>query len=307
MSDNRATPNDDSHFCNIVLKQIQSGALVCPRTRQPLHRRDTGWLATADNAVAYPFVQDRVPILLADRAIAERYAQSSEKMNREYTPQSLTKKLNVLSRMRAKDYRSRSSMAAFHSIFDNLAPDAVCLSIGGGPMRISDRLLNLNIGPFPNVDIVGDAHELPYADATVDAIHCEAVFEHLHSPVVAARELFRVMKTGAKAYICTPFIQGYHGYPHHYQNYTVTGHTKLFEDAGLTILQSGPCVGPTYALRAMIATYLAAYTPAPFNKPIRLLWEALSLCIGPLDILLRDRPNAHIMASTTFVLAAKNP
>ena len=60
-------------------------------------------------------------------------------------------------------------------------------------MREHPSLVNVNIGPFPNVDVVADAHHLPYADASVDAIFCEAVLEHLAQPHEAVKEMFRVL------------------------------------------------------------------------------------------------------------------
>ncbi|OGV68942.1 MAG: hypothetical protein A2283_16865 [Lentisphaerae bacterium RIFOXYA12_FULL_48_11] len=165
--------------------------------------------------------------------------------------------------------------------------------------------MNVNIGPFPNVDIIADAHCLPYANNSVDAIYCEAVFEHLHTPVLAAQEICRVLKKGRKAYICTPFLQAYHGYPCHYQNFTLTGHINLFEKAGLKIVSSGTCVGPTYVLRNMIAVFIANYTPFPIRTILRILWAGVSMAIAPLDILLRNKNNSHIMASTTYLLAEK--
>ena len=226
-------------------------------------------------------------------------------MNREYTADHQEKKRSLFNRVRGNDYRTKESILALYSVVQNLPRDAVAISIGGGPVRVNKALLNLNIGPFPNVDLVCDAHQLPYADNSVDAVYCEAVFEHLHSPVTAADEVFRVMKRGGKAYICTPFLQAYHGYPHHYQNYTLTGHIRLFEKAGLAVLNSGTCVGPTYVLRNMISTYIANYIPSPFNKICRLIWGGLSFCLAPLDILVRGKPNAHVMASTTFLVAQK--
>ena len=155
------------------------------------------------------------------------------------------------------------------------------------------------------MDIIADAHCLPYANNSVDAIYCEAVFEHLHTPVLAAQEICRVLKKGRKAYICTPFLQAYHGYPCHYQNFTLTGHINLFEKAGLKIVSSGTCVGPTYVLRNMIAVFIANYTPFPIRTILRILWAGVSMAIAPLDILLRNKNNSHIMASTTYLLAEK--
>jgi SAM-dependent methyltransferase len=292
-------------YHSAVLRQIESGVLVCPVTKRQLNFKRPELLATDDESNSYRSLEGRVPMLITDVRLVEEYAKSSERMNAEYTTEHLKRQNTWFYRLRNKDYRTKESMRALDQIFHNLDADAVCISIGGGPTRANSRLLNLNIGPFPNVDIVGDAHNLPYADSSVDALHCEAVFEHLHTPALAAKEIFRVLKPGAKAYICTPFLQAYHGYPHHYQNYTVSGHTKLFEDAGLKITNSGTCVGPTYTLRNMVATYVANYTPQPFRQLVRVIWGGISICIGPLDILVRNRPNAHIMASTTFLIAEK--
>ena len=109
------------------------------------------------------------------------------------------------------------------------------------------------------MDVVADAHCLPYADESVDAIHSEAVFEHLYNPVKAAKEIYRVLKPGKKAYICTPFLQAYHGYPHHYQNYTITGHKLLFESVGFRIVEAGTCVGPVHTILHLVAVFLNEY------------------------------------------------
>jgi Methyltransferase domain len=301
-----ASNTGKSDYQSLVLEQISSGKLVCPATRRKLNFKTTELLITDDGSHSYKSLYGKVPILIADDRLVEEYAKSSETMNAEYTKEYLEKRSSWFYGIRNRDYRTKESIRALDLIFDNLKSDAVCISIGGGPTRADRRLLNLNIGPFPNVDIVGDAHKLPYADDSVDALHCEAVFEHLHTPALAANEIFRVLKKGAKAYVCTPFLQAYHGYPHHYQNYTISGHTKLFEDAGLTIIKSGACVGPTYTLRSMIAIYIANYLPPPFRGIFRIIWAGISLCLGPLEILVRDKANAHVMASTTYLVAEKS-
>jgi hypothetical protein len=39
----------------------------------------------------------------------------------------------------------------------------------------------------------------------------------------------RVLKPGGDLYCCVPFLQPYHGYPHHYYNMTHQGLTNLFD------------------------------------------------------------------------------
>lgn len=288
-----------------VLRQIEIGILVCPVTKSKLNIQNTKSLKAEDGETTYDLLHGKVPMLIADNKLVDEYSKSSERMNKEYTLVHLEKQEKWFNRLRRNDYRTEDSIRAQKAIFENLDKNAVSISIGGGPSRAEPNLLNLNIGPFPNVDIIADAHSLPYANNSVDAIHCEAVFEHLHTPTLAAQEIFRVLKKGGKAYICTPFLQAYHGYPHHYQNFTLTGHINLFEKAGLKTIDSGTCVGPTYVLRNMIAVFIASYTPFPINRILRLIWAGVSMAIAPLDILLREKSNSHIMASTTYLLAEK--
>lgn len=149
---------------------------------------------------------------------------------------------SVRSRIR-KDYRTQASVRAVKEVLRCGEGDSVCLSIGGGPARVSPDVTNLNIDNFKNVDVIGDAHLLPYADSSVDSIYCEAVLEHLTDPWLAVAEMFRVLKPEGKVVAITPFLQRFHGYPSHFQNFTLFGHSLLFSRAGFRVLESGTCVG----------------------------------------------------------------
>ena len=292
-----------------IIAQIERGILICPQTRQPLYiSSDRRWLATMDNTRRYRFLDGKTPILLADQKWAEEYASSSKKMNEAYSPDGMAKRNSLFHRLRCQltsDYRTESSKQALVGLFRGLSADALCISIGGGPTRADPRLFNLNIAPFPNVDVVADAHQLPYADESIDAIHSEAVFEHLHDPNTAAREIYRVLKPGKRAYICSPFLQTYHGYPHHYQNFTISGHKHLFESAGLQIIEAGACVGPVYTIVKLVSVFINEYFPAVLRTPLRLLWDAFGIVARPLDKVLGKKANAYIMASTTYVVVQK--
>jgi SAM-dependent methyltransferase len=204
-----------------------------------------------------------------------------------------------------RDYRSDASIEAYQSIFAGMGEDALIVSIGGGPSRPRPDMVNLNIGPFENVDIVADAHLLPYADSSVDAIYCDAVLEHLHDPVVAVREMLRVLKPGRRAFATTPFMQAYHGYPHHYQNFTITGHKNLFGLAGFVIRDAGTCAGPLYTIVSTVSIFIREYSPRLLRKPFKLAWDIVDAMIRPFDRILNKRENAYVLASTTYVLAEK--
>ena len=285
--------------------QISKHALVCPRTRAELQwSRDRQWLVTADEKHRYP-VNGGVPILLADSESTLVYSQQSEAMNRDYAESRQARGRSLAHRLAANDYRTPASKRAFDGVFATLPFDALCLAPGGGPVRAHPRLVNVNIAAFENVDVVGDAHALPYADNSVDAVHSEAVFEHLVDPTKAARELFRVMKPGARAFVAMPFLQQYHGYPHHYQNYTLQGHQLLFSRVGFAVLEAGHCVGPVVALTALVSAFLREYLPRPIGAVARVLWGAITVMLRPIDRLLWKHEGAHILASTTYVVIEK--
>jgi SAM-dependent methyltransferase len=75
--------------------------------------------------------------------------------------------------------------------------------------------------PVPdfNPDIVGDIHNLPFADNSIDAIICLAVLEHVEDPVKACKEMHRTLKPGGYALLYVPFLYYYHAEAGYYKDY----------------------------------------------------------------------------------------
>jgi len=205
---------------------------------------------------------------------------------------------------RGDDLRSDAAHAAFEKLL--AAPGAI-VSVGGGPARVHPRLRNLNILCERGVDIAATAYNLPFADASLGGIHCEAVLEHLEFPDLAVSEMFRVTRERGLVFAATPFLQPYHGYPDHFQNFTLRGHRRLFERAGFTVVGAGTCVGPTFAIVDMAANYAREYTPGRvlsrlIERAIRLGGRVLRIP----DVALRHHAASDKLASSTFVLAIKS-
>ena len=298
-----------------VLAQINSGTLVCPQSRQTLALDETGVrLTTPDGRYSYPLLDGAIPVLLADEEAMREYVGANPRMVGEYTEVKAAPRRSLLLRMlrrlvywrgqpKVDDYRTQASIDACARVFSGQPDEAVCLSVGGGPGR--GEFTNVNIGPFPNVDVVADAHTLPYADGSVHAIYCEAVIEHLYAPHQAVGEMYRVLKPGGMVFAGTPFLYHYHGYPHHYQNFTLQGHENLFRRAGFQVVESGTCVGPVHAMVLSVAVFLAQYCTSPLGRFASRLWNFGSQYLYPLDKRINTLPNAHILAATTYVLAKK--
>lgn len=76
----------------------------------------------------------------------------------------------------------------------------------------------LQTGTWDNskLDIVSDITEIPLPDASVDAIMCTEVLEHVPDPVSAVKEFTRLLKPGGFLLITTPFTSLTHFAPYHF-------------------------------------------------------------------------------------------
>ncbi len=84
-----------------------------------------------------------------------------------------------------------------------------------------------------NPDIIGDIHNLPFADNSIEAIVCLAVLEHVENPFKACAEIHRVLKPGGFCLITLPFLYYYHaekGYYKDYWRFTKDAVELLFQD-----------------------------------------------------------------------------
>lgn len=111
------------------------------------------------------------------------------------------------------------------------ATTGLVLDIGAGGMNQDASFPNrttFDIDPGRNPSIVGDIHKMPFADGSFDTILCTEVFEHLHSPEIAVREMLRVLRPGGTLLLTTRFLFPVHDAPHDYYRYTVYGLQHLF-------------------------------------------------------------------------------
>lgn len=122
-------------------------------------------------------------------------------------------------------------------------PGATVIDIGGGlriskergdryeeasaswivPLLSESKYLILDPVETYHPDVVGDIHALPFEDDSLDAIVCLSVLEHVEDPMLACREMLRVLKSGGTLFLYVPFLFYYHaekGYYHDYWRFT---------------------------------------------------------------------------------------
>lgn len=137
--------------------------------------------------------------------------------------------------------------------------DGHVLNIGAGGTRLKfDNCIELEACIFRNTDVVGDAHHLPFADETFDAVVTFNTFEHLRDPKCAASEIHRVLKTGGKLILHTAFLQPVHEAPYHFYNTTEFGLRNWFDAFTITKLEVSDNFSPAYVFGWLAAEVIHA-------------------------------------------------
>ncbi len=169
------------------------------------------------------------------------------------------------------------------SIFHYAPKGGLVVEVGSGNRRIHPDIVNVDIHPWHYVDILADAHDLPFADNSVDGIVFAWVLEHMKDPVRVAEEMRRVLKPGGHLYLSTNFITPYHPSPKDYYRWTADGLRELF--SAFEILELKPDVGPTCAFLSVMQEWVAL--ALSFNIKILkdLIWILMVIITSPLKLL----------------------
>lgn len=94
----------------------------------------------------------------------------------------------------------------------------ILLNIGSGSPAESEyyknksiESINLDINAkYKGVDVIGDAHCLPFKDNSFDIVTSFEVFEHLKNPFIALKEISRVLKPGGYLIGSVAFLKQFH-------------------------------------------------------------------------------------------------
>lgn len=180
------------------------------------------------------------------------------------------------------------------------------LDVGSGDRRLNKHTTTLDIMPFPNVDIVADASDMPLPTGVFDTCWCEAVLEHVKEPEKVVAEMFRVLKPGGYVFAVIPFVHKYHEHPNDYQRYSIPGIEELFKD--FKKVEIGVYRGPTSALLSFITEYFTLFTFSK-NKRLNFLVKGFAMLnlfwLVYLDKLLCRNPRAHELANALYYIGQK--
>ena len=128
------------------------------------------------------------------------------------------------------------------------------LDVGGGLVDRGNHMVKLgkrtvvDIVDGPNVDVVADAHKLPFNKNTFEIITSFMVLEHLYNPILAIEECKRVLKPNGLLALTTVQYWHSHGHPHDYYRYTREGLIYLCKNAGLKVIKIWSVGGPALVI-----------------------------------------------------------
>ena len=227
---------------------MQPKDLYCPECHSPL-ARSAGELSCGKCACSYPIVGG-IPRFFSDhlKETEDMTFQADQMFNTTLT----AKIYNLGKKIVSSDYQPKNHLAEFISA---IKPGAVVAELGSGNRRLTPNIINIDLFPFPNVDIIADITKTSLGDNSIDYLVIDAVLEHVPEPHKVVEEIFRIVRPGGAVYCLVPFVYPYHGYPHNYFNFSKDALEFLFRNFSHCSVEIAR--GPTSALTNLLSEYVA--------------------------------------------------
>ncbi|WFP73768.1 methyltransferase domain-containing protein [Mesorhizobium sp. WSM4906] len=282
-----------------VLQSKFTSGLVCPTCYAEL-AADPVTLTCKSCSAIYP-IRQGIPFF-AEPPVRQGFDASFHE--EAYAGTSTRARLyNSLKRLITSEYSPHDTLNSFLA---SVPEHAIVIEFGSGARRIRSDVLNIDLFPAPNVDLVADIEHTPLPSNSVDYVILDSVIEHVPNPAAVVDEVMRVLRPGGKLLCINPFLFPYHGYPAHYCNFTKDGIEQLLRRFGSVEVQTHQ--GPTSAIVNILSEYVGVIVGRENRTRYMLAKGAVLTLTFPLkfiDKLLVDRPESHRIASMLSTIAIK--
>jgi len=137
----------------------------------------------------------------------------------------------------------------------------------------TEKIIKVDINEKTEPDIVADLNEhLPFPDSYADTAFLFNVIYILEDPVKTLREINRILKSGGKLFITSPFVFNEAKEPNDYWRFTSEGLEKLLKESGFHDYFITPSGERFSAVAYLISPFL-------FFWPIKFLFYATSIVL----------------------------
>ncbi len=285
--------------------------LCCPMCRGPLQLCSDGryYLKCENCCASYPALNETPVLFRSDNSAfqADAYLQAGPALGQR------KRSLGWLVPKRSTNMCRERILSAMRARLDEMG-SAKILVVGSGGQRTDlsrvlltgkkHLLIFCDVDVSADVDIFCDAHDLPFADNSFDAVITTAVLEHVITPMRVAEEIYRVVKIDGLLYSELPFMQQVHEGAYDFTRYTLSGHRGLFRqfeaiDSGLV---SGPATALAWSLEAFATSFFGRNA---FRKAATFAVRVCFFWLKYLDYVVRRNPAAMDGASCTFIFGRK--
>ncbi len=282
--------------------------LHCPRCDNAISHADGLW-ACSNQACAYrqgfPDVSGQPVLIDFDQSIFDpaSYAhRGGSVLPRDDAG------TNFNTRVRALMFGKNDVAGRFCSemivLAKQMTPRPKILVIGGGTVGFGTEafltnedvdLVGTDVYASQNTCMVVDAHRLPFASMSFDAVWIQAVLEHVLDPPQAVSEIHRVLKPNGLLYADTPFMQHVHEGAYDFTRFTLSGHRWLLRN--FAEIEAGTSGGAGRTLLWSIRYFVRAFGVGRWGITAAVLpffW------IRFLERFMQRGPNADAASGTFF-------
>jgi SAM-dependent methyltransferase len=189
---------------------------------------------------------------------------------------------------------------AIERIYRQIMRDGdIALNVGSSTLTYGKNCINLDICPFSGVDVLGDAHDLPFRSEAFRLCILSAVLQYCSSPTRVAEEIFRVLAPGGIAVIDAPFMQPECG-RHDLHRFSKEGLIECFKKMEVVDCKTSISFGSALAFYIQNAVLVSIS-----NRYIRFVVTSLvSALLLPLSLM---KLTAEKNVAGAFMLIARKP
>lgn len=294
-----------------TLSQETVALLRCPGCGSPLETA-AGRYACTGCERAFPVVNG-IPVLIDELASLFVHADFLDDRPTTWQPtsrlrQSVSRVLPSLSR----NLKARENYAVLKQLLleagSRRRPRVLVIGgsrVGQGMDEFADdprlELVESDVSFGPRTALICDAHQLPLADGSVDAVVIQGVLQALVDPQACVAEIHRVLRPGGYVYAETPFMQQVCVARFDFTRFTHLGHRRLFRY--FEEVRSGPVCGPGMALAWSYQYFLLSFFERPGPRTlVKGFTRVTAFWLKYFDHYLIDRPGGIDAASGVFFL-----